>query len=105
MIPKADVLAWRNSHNVKMTELEACQDLLLRRLMIEVGGHPYLGKYTALTGGTTLHQAILPKPLRYSEDLDLLMRVPTGTNLSDFYSAWRNEGLIYLTSQKGSDQG
>ena len=91
MIPEKAIQSWQEASPLNMSTAHACQDLMLRRLMIEVGSHPYLGKFTALTGGTTLHHAMLPEPLRYSEDLDLLMRVPTGYNLSNFYNAWRRD--------------
>lgn len=91
MIPDEAVRSWQAAAPIDLSALQACQELMLRRLMIEVGNHPYLGEYTALTGGTTLHHALLPERLRYSEDLDLLMRRPTGHNLSKFYGAWRND--------------
>lgn len=91
MIPKEAVESWQAAAAMSLPEHQACQDLMLRRLMVEVGSHPYLGEHTALTGGTTLHQILLPEPLRYSEDLDLLMRVPTGHDLSEFYAAWRRD--------------
>lgn len=63
--------------------------MMLRRLMIEIGNDPYLSSHVALTGGTTLQHVLLDSPLRYSEDLDLLMRVPAPGTLKEFYQAWR----------------
>ena len=91
MIPRDAVRAWQAKRGLGLSERQADQDLMLRRLMVEVGSHPYLGENTALTGGTTLHQVLLPRPLRYSEDLDLLMRVPSGHGLEGFYKAWRHD--------------
>ena len=63
---------------------------MLRRLMVEIGNDPYLSDSVALTGGTTLQHVLLDGPRRYSEDLDLLIRVPAPGSLRDFYSAWRH---------------
>lgn len=38
--------------------------------MIEIGRHELLGSELAMRGGTCLHKLHLPRPLRYSEDLD-----------------------------------
>lgn len=46
------------------------QDLLLSRLICEISCHPLLGDELVFRGGTCLHKVHLPRPLRYSEDLD-----------------------------------
>lgn len=47
------------------------QDLIISRALVELYNNDYLKSRLAFRGGTALHKLILPKPLRYSEDLDL----------------------------------
>lgn len=53
------------------------QDLIISRALIELYNNDYLKTRIAFRGGTALHKLILPKPLRYSEDIDL-NRLETG---------------------------
>lgn len=53
------------------------QDLIISRALIELYNNDYLKTRIAFRGGTALHKIILPKPLRYSEDIDL-NRLETG---------------------------
>lgn len=73
MITPADVAAWQGASAVALDAAQAEQEMLLRRLIIEIGNDPLLGGAVVCSGGTTLHQALLPAPRRYSEDLDLLL--------------------------------
>jgi predicted nucleotidyltransferase component of viral defense system len=54
------------------------QDLLLSRAVCEIAGHPYLGQEPVFRGGTALHKLHLPRPLRYSEDLDYVRTSASG---------------------------
>jgi predicted nucleotidyltransferase component of viral defense system len=47
------------------------QDLIISRALVELYNNDYLKTRIAFRGGTALHKIILPKPLRYSEDIDL----------------------------------
>jgi len=47
------------------------QDLIISRALVELYNNDYLKSRIAFRGGTALHKIILPKPLRYSEDIDL----------------------------------
>lgn len=47
------------------------QDLIISRALVELYNNEYLKTRMAFRGGTALHKIILPKPLRYSEDIDL----------------------------------
>lgn len=58
-----DVVPWDDDRLVE-------QDLALMRLIIDVAVHPVLCDKLSLKGGTCLHKLWLPKPWRYSEDLD-----------------------------------
>jgi predicted nucleotidyltransferase component of viral defense system len=46
------------------------QDLIMTRVAIEIAEHPALRERLVWRGGTCLHKLFLPKPLRFSEDLD-----------------------------------
>jgi len=54
------------------------QDLILSRLMVEIAQNELLGGELVLRGGTCLHKLHLPKPFRYSEDLDYVRRTRSG---------------------------
>jgi predicted nucleotidyltransferase component of viral defense system len=47
------------------------QDLIISRSLVELFNHTYLKDKIAFRGGTALNKLIFPKPLRYSEDIDL----------------------------------
>lgn len=73
MITPADITAWQSASPVALNAAQAEQEMLLRRLIIELGNDPLLASTVVCSGGTTLHQVLLPAPRRYSEDLDLLL--------------------------------
>ncbi len=73
MITPPDATAWRMASPVALNVAQAEQEMLLRRLIIELGSDPLLNSTVVCSGGTTLHQVLLPAPRRYSEDLDLLL--------------------------------
>jgi predicted nucleotidyltransferase component of viral defense system len=54
---------WPREHQIE-------QDLILSRLIVEIGRHELLGREIAFRGGTCLHKLHMDKPARYSEDLD-----------------------------------
>jgi predicted nucleotidyltransferase component of viral defense system len=54
---------WSSAHQIE-------QDLLLSRAICAIADHEYLGRELIFRGGTALHKLHLPRPLRYSEDLD-----------------------------------
>lgn len=77
MIPRAHLTEW--SRRVPWPEINQVeQDLVLRRLVVEIFRDELLAKELAFWGGTCLHALILPKPLRYSEDLDFRRRSEGG---------------------------
>ncbi len=73
MITPVDAVAWQRGSPVALDSAQAEQEMLLRRLIIEIGNDPLLASTVVCSGGTTLHQVLLPQPRRYSEDLDLLL--------------------------------
>lgn len=77
MIPRAHLTEW--SRRVPWPEMNQVeQDLVLRRLVVEIFRDELLSKELAFWGGTCLHALMLPKPLRYSEDLDFRRRSAGG---------------------------
>ncbi|MCL2807081.1 MAG: nucleotidyl transferase AbiEii/AbiGii toxin family protein [Coriobacteriia bacterium] len=69
MIPAAVITKWSVTHPWSTRE-QIEQDLLLSQAMCEVSNDQLLGFELVLRGGTAFHKLFLPKPHRYSEDLD-----------------------------------
>lgn len=94
MIPAAFITEWRarvpwpESYQVE-------QDLILSRLMVEIAGNDLLGGELVMRGGTCLHKLHLPRPYRYSEDLDYVRRTagPIGPYLDELRGVADNVGL------------
>jgi len=71
VIPRADIVAWRQVApwaDDAMVE----QDLVLSRALVDVFSGARLARAVALRGGTALHKLMLDSPGRYSEDIDLV---------------------------------
>ena len=75
MIPRSDVLAWR-SVAPWADENDVEQDLIITRAMFDIFEDPWLAERLAFRGGTALHRLYLAPPARYSEDIDLVQRIP-----------------------------
>lgn len=77
MIPSAAITEWsRRAPWATRAQIE--QDLILSRLIVEIAADPLLGSEFALRGGTCFHKLCLPKPGRYSEDLDYVRVTRSG---------------------------
>jgi predicted nucleotidyltransferase component of viral defense system len=48
------------------------QDLIICRALCDLFNDPFLGPKIAFRGGTALHKLLFKRPLRYSEDIDLI---------------------------------
>jgi predicted transcriptional regulator of viral defense system len=77
MIPLDAVTGWAVEHPWP-TPVQVEQDLLLSRALCEIATDPYLGAELVFRGGTALHKLHLPRPYRYSEDLDYVRASGTG---------------------------
>lgn len=77
MIPRAVVQAWA-SEKPWPTLVQVEQDLVLARLIVEISEHPVLGEELVFRGGTCLHQLVMDRPRRYSEDLDYVRSTHSG---------------------------
>lgn len=76
MIPSNDIARWAINHQWP-TRDQVEQDFLLSQAMCEISNDELLGEELTLRGGTAFHKLYLPKPLRYSEDLDYV-RISSG---------------------------
>ena len=61
--------AWRNPLYVE-------QDLILSRILCDLYSSPLITEKLAFRGGTAINKLLHPKPLRYSEDVDLVQLNP-----------------------------
>ena len=71
MIPAMNIVAW-SQHAPWAEQRQVEQDLIISRALVELFSDPFLAKELRFRGGTALNKLHLPKPLRYSEDIDLV---------------------------------
>jgi len=69
MMPSIDITKWSISHPWS-TRVQVEQDLLLSQAICEIANDEALKDELIIRGGTAYHKLFLPKPFRYSEDLD-----------------------------------
>jgi predicted nucleotidyltransferase component of viral defense system len=70
MIPAMNIVAWgRTVPWVEQRQVE--QDLIISRALVELFSDSFPRKELRFRGGTALNKLHSPKPLRYSEDIDL----------------------------------
>ena len=62
-------MPWAGDHQVE-------HDLILSRVLVEIFSEPRLRRSLTFRGGTAIHKLVLPTPLRYSDDIDLVQIVP-----------------------------
>ncbi len=72
MIPRAQIVAWRKHAPWKFDD-QIEKDLILSRMLIELFSDRRVSENFAFRGGTALHKLFLPRPARYSEDIDLVL--------------------------------
>lgn len=71
MIPALNIVAWGNVVPwAEQRQIE--QDLIISRALVAIYSDELLGKELRFRGGTALNKLHFPKPLRYSEDIDLV---------------------------------
>ena len=71
MIRVEDITAWGNKVPWKF-RLQVEQDLIISRALVEIFSNDFLCSALRVRGGTALNKLHFPKPLRYSEDIDLV---------------------------------
>ena len=70
MIPTQNIVAWSKvAPWAEPRQVE--QDLIIARALVELFSDPFLQDKLRFRGGTALNKLHFPKPLRYSEDIDL----------------------------------
>ncbi len=87
MIPRSHIIEWFHTAPWP-TDDQVEQDLVLSRLIVDIANDPLLGEELVFRGGTCLHKLYLPKPWRYSEDLDYVRR--TGSPIGPVLDALRH---------------
>jgi len=71
MIPSLNITAWAQTTPwAEPRQVE--QDLIIARALVELFNDSFLRKELRFRGGTALNKLHFPKPLRYSEDIDLV---------------------------------
>ena len=71
MIPRFNIIAWSaKAPWAEMRQVE--QDLIISRALVELFDDPVLRAELRFRGGTALNKLLFPKPIRYSEDIDLV---------------------------------
>lgn len=71
MIPEQNIVAWGNVVPwVDPRQVE--QDLIISRALVEIFSDDMLRDALRVRGGTALSKLHFPKPIRYSEDIDLV---------------------------------
>lgn len=71
MIPAAYILEWREKAPWE-DDGHVEHDLILSRALVEIFSDSDLANRLIFRGGTVLHKLFFSKPLRYSEDIDLV---------------------------------
>src|SRR5271169_429620 len=70
MIPAQNIVAWSKvAPWAEPRQVE--QDLIIARALVQLFKNPFLRGELRFRGGTALNKLHFPKPLRYSEDIDL----------------------------------
>ena len=75
MIPSGYIREWYD-HAPWETMAMVEQDLLISRMLVNLFSEPSLREALVFRGGTALHKLCFRRPLRYSEDIDLVQRHP-----------------------------
>ena len=71
MIPTQNIVAWGNAVPwADQRQVE--QDLIIGRALVEIFSDNMLHAAVRVRGGTALNKLHFPKPMRYSEDIDLV---------------------------------
>ena len=71
MIPQDYITAW-NGVVPWASQRQVEQDLIISRAIVAIFSDPFLRAELRFRGGTALNKLHFPKPLRYSEDIDLV---------------------------------
>jgi predicted nucleotidyltransferase component of viral defense system len=101
MIPTQNIVAWSKvAPWAEPRQVE--QDLIIARALVQLFSDPFLREELRFRGGTALNKLHFPKPLRYSEDIDLTRTKegaskPIWDRLHDLLNPWLGDP-VYLRS-------
>jgi len=77
VFPRSDIIAWRRVAPWADDD-DVEQDLVITLALFDIFGDAALREQLAFRGGTAIHKLHVPPAARYSEDIDLVQRVPEG---------------------------
>ena len=75
MIPRSDIVFWRQNSPWQL-DGQVEQDLVISRALVELFTDEAIRQNLAFRGGTALYKLYMDKPVRYSEDIDLVQVAP-----------------------------
>lgn len=75
MIPKADIVAWRQVAPW-VSDAQVEQDLIISKALVCIFKDTFISEQLAFRGGTALHKLYFNPAHRYSEDIDLVQILP-----------------------------
>jgi predicted nucleotidyltransferase component of viral defense system len=103
VIPKADIVAWRQ-FAPWVNDAQVEQDLIISRTLVAIFQNPVLAERLAFRGGTALHKLYFDIPRRYSEDIDLvqIISAPIGQVIDLLQSALN--GFLGKPRRKQTEQ-
>ena len=103
MIPKADIVAWRQ-FAPWVNDAQVEQDLIISRAIVAIFQNPVLAERLAFRGGTALHKFYFDIPRRYSEDIDLvqIISAPIGQVIDALQDALN--GFLGAPRRKQTEQ-
>jgi predicted nucleotidyltransferase component of viral defense system len=95
VIPKDYITEWRREAPW-VEDFQVEQDLVISRALVELFSHPTIKHALAFRGGTALYKLFLRPAARYSEDIDLVQRVPGAIGsvfdaIKDVLNPWLGE--------------
>ena len=102
MIPLAYINEWKEFAPWDMQSMVE-QDLILSRILVEIFSDPTLQDQLIFRGGTALHKLCFPRPLRYSEDIDVVQR--NAGPIGPIFDALRNVLGHWLGTSPSRKQG
>jgi predicted nucleotidyltransferase component of viral defense system len=104
VIPKADIVAWRQ-HAPWVSDAQIEQDLALSRALVAIFADDTLAAKLAFRGGTALHKLYFKQARRYSEDIDFVQieAGPIGAVLDGLQAVLN--GFLGAPKRKQTEEG
>jgi predicted nucleotidyltransferase component of viral defense system len=95
MIPAMNIVAWSKKAPWS-DQRQVEQDLIISRALVQMFSDDFLRQELRFRGGTALNKLHLPKPLRYSEDIDMVRTSdgpmkPVLDRIHDILDPWLGE--------------